>query len=147
MLQSLRVANPPARSYEETCEYVVRLLISQIIMVKNPNHVYLNNYQKDYNYVLPFKNGALSALNELLDIIPESIMEATYHDILNSIFIVVGTLPDILNLKISKHPEVIARKVYQYMLKNEQKYLNDFKTPKGEQVFSCILENLVGYSI
>jgi len=32
-------------------------------MVKNPNHVYLNNYQKDYNYVLPFKNGALSALN------------------------------------------------------------------------------------
>jgi len=108
-------------------------------MVKNPNHVYLNNYQKDYNYVLPFKNGALAALNELLDVIPESVLEATYNDILNSIFIVVGTLPDILNLKISKHPEIIAKKVYQYMLKDEQKFLIDFKTDKGEQVFSCIL--------
>jgi len=42
--------------------------------VKNPNHVYLNNYQKDYNYVLPFKNGALSTLCELIDLIPDSIL-------------------------------------------------------------------------
>lgn len=73
-------------------------------MTKNPNHIYLNNYQKDYNHVLPFKNAALSALNELLDIIPENVLDICYPDILNSIFIVVGTLPDILNLKISKHP-------------------------------------------
>lgn len=97
-------------------------------MLKNPNHVYLNNYQKDYNYVLPFKNGALSALNEFLDIVPESIMENTYSDVLNSIFIVVGTLPDILNLKISKHPEVIAKKIYTFLLKDEQKFLAEFKT-------------------
>lgn len=87
-------------------------------MVKNPNHVYLNNYQKDYNYVLPFKNGALSALNELVDLIPDSILETTYLDILNSIFIVVGALPDILNLKISKHPEIIAKKIYTFLLKD-----------------------------
>ncbi len=107
---------------------MIRLLISQVIMVKNPNHVYLNNYQRDYNYVLPFKNGALSALNELLDTVPDAILEATSYDILNSIFIVVGTLPDILNLKISKHPEAIARKVYHFLLKDEQKFLVDFKT-------------------
>ncbi len=73
-------------------------------MLKNPNHVYLNNYQRDYNYVLPFKNGALACLNELLDVVPEFILESTYPDILNAVFIVVGSLPDILNLKISKHP-------------------------------------------
>ena len=128
ILQSLKSLDPVPKSYEETCELIVRLLISQIIMVKNPNHVYLNNYQKDYNYVLPFKNGALSAMNELLDVIPESVLDVTSYDILNSIFIVVGTLPDILNLKISKHPEVIARKVYQFMLKDEHKFLNEFKT-------------------
>ena len=68
-------------------------------------------------------------------------------DILNSIFIVVGALPDILNLKISKHPEIIAKKIYTFLLKDEQKFLTEFKTERGEQFFSCILENLVGYSI
>ena len=33
------------------------------------------------------------------------------------------------------------------MLKDEEKFMTEFKTEKGEQVFNCILENLVGYSI
>ncbi len=32
-------------------------------MIKNQNQVYLNNYQKDYNHVLPYKNAALSAMS------------------------------------------------------------------------------------
>jgi hypothetical protein len=48
-------------------------------MINNPNHIYLNPYQKDYNYVLPYKNAALSALCEIIDKVPETVMEESYH--------------------------------------------------------------------
>ena len=32
-------------------------------MLSNPQQIKLNNYQNDYNHVLPYKNAALSALN------------------------------------------------------------------------------------
>ena len=63
IINSVKEVTSLPESYSATCEYIIRLLISQIVMVKNPNQVYLNSYQKDYNYVLPFKNGALSAMN------------------------------------------------------------------------------------
>jgi hypothetical protein len=33
------------------------------------------------------------------------------------------------------------------MLRDEKNFMETFKTPKGERVFACILENLVGYSV
>jgi hypothetical protein len=45
-----------------------------------------------------------------------------------------------------KHPRAIAHKIYKYILQDEQIYLENFNTPKGERVFNCILDNLVNYS-
>jgi len=40
-------------------------------MLKNPHQIKLNIYQNDYNYILPFKNAALGALNEIIDKLPD----------------------------------------------------------------------------
>lgn len=116
-------------------------------MLKNPHQIKLNPYQNDYNHILPFKNAALGALNELLDKAPPQIIEETYPDVLEAVFISLTAIPDILNLKIMKHPRAIARKIFKYMLRDEKIFMETFRTPRGERVFACILENLVGYSV
>lgn len=52
---------------DSICEHVIRMLISQVIMLKNPPHIEINSFQDEYNHVLPYKNAALSCLNELID--------------------------------------------------------------------------------
>jgi len=44
-------------------------------MLKNPHQIKLNPYQNDYNHILPFKNAALGALDELISKAPTSIIE------------------------------------------------------------------------
>lgn len=44
-------------------------------MLRNPHQIKLNPYQNDYNHILPYKNAALGALNELLDKAPQQIIE------------------------------------------------------------------------
>jgi hypothetical protein len=51
-------------------------------MLRNPHQIKLNPYQNDYNHILPFKNAALGALNELLEKAPPLIVEETYADVL-----------------------------------------------------------------
>lgn len=99
-------------------EYIIRMLISQIIMIKNPQHIEMNSFQSEYNHVLPFKNAALNCLNEIIDTTSSSVIEETKGDILQAVFIVVTTVPDILNLKIMQHPAVIANKIFQHMLRD-----------------------------
>ena len=69
--------------------------------------------------MLPYKNAALSCLNEIIDNTPTKIIDKLKGDIIQSIFIVVATVPDILNLKIMEHPPIIADKIYNHMLKDE----------------------------
>lgn len=114
-------------------------------MLTNPKQIRLNTYQSHYNHVLPYKNAALGALNELIDRTPEAVLEKTYPDILETVFISVVSVTDILNLKIMKHPRLIARKVYRFMLRDQLKYRANFATEKSQRVFGCILENLVSY--
>lgn len=56
--------------------------MSSVVMLKNPHQIKLNIYQHDYNHILPFKNAALGALNEILDKTPNIIMEEIYPDVL-----------------------------------------------------------------
>jgi hypothetical protein len=136
----------PADAHNDTVGFLIKLLISSCVMLKNPHQIKLNPYQNDYNHILPFKNAALGALDELITKAPPAILEETYPDILEAVFVSVTAIPDILNLKIMKHPRAIARKIYKYLLQDEQAYLANFNTPKGERVFNCILDNLVNYS-
>jgi hypothetical protein len=46
-----------------------------------------------------------------------------------------------------KHPRAIARKIFKYMLRDDQAFMEAFRTPRGERVFNSILDNLVGYSV
>lgn len=87
-------------------------------MIKNPQHIEINNFQSEYNHVLPFKNAALNCLNEIIDTTSPAVIDETKGDIIQAIFIVVTTVPDILNLKIMQHPIVIAEKIYKHMLKD-----------------------------
>ena len=126
---------------------MIRLLVSSVVMLCNPHQIKLNPYQNDYNHILPFKNAALGALSELLEKAPPAIMEETYPDVLDAVFVSLTAIPDILNLKIMKHPRAIARKIFNYMLRDEQVFMESSKTPRGERVFNSILDNLVGYSV
>lgn len=136
-----------ANAHNDTVHFLMKLLVSSTVMLKNPHQIKLNQYQNDYNHILPYKNAALGALNELIDKASPQIIEETYPDILEAVFISVTAIPDILNLKIMKHPRAIARKIYKYILRDEQLYLENFRTAKSERVFNCILENLVNYSV
>jgi hypothetical protein len=69
---------------------------------------------------LPYKNAAFGALNELLDKAPVEIIDECYLDILEAIFISIVALPDVLSLKILKHPRAIAKKIYKHILRDEQ---------------------------
>lgn len=69
-------------AHNEIVEFVIKLLISSAVMLKNPHQIKLNPYQDDYNHILPFKNAALAALSELIDKTPPEIIEETYPDIL-----------------------------------------------------------------
>lgn len=60
---------------DQVYEYVIRMLISQIIMIKNPQHIQINSYQSEYNHVLPFKNAALNCLNEIMDSTSHAVLE------------------------------------------------------------------------
>lgn len=112
-----------ANVHNELIEYLIRLLMSSIVMLKNPHQIKLNTYQNDYNHILPFKNAALGALNDLIDKTPNNILEEVYPDVLESVFISLNAIPDILNLKIMKHPKIIAKKIYKYILRDEKAFL------------------------
>ena len=62
-------------------------------------------------------------------------------------FVAVSSIPDILSLKILKHPRAIARKVFKHMLKSEEVFMERFRTERGKRVFNCILDSLIGYSL
>lgn len=109
-------------------EYIMRLLISAAVSLKNPHQIRLNPYQYDYNHILPYKNAALGVLNELIDKAPVSIIDDLYPDILDTVFVAVASIPDILSLKIMKHPRAIARKIFKHMLRDEQIFMEKFKT-------------------
>jgi hypothetical protein len=49
--------------HNETIEFLIRLLVSSVVMLRNPHQIKLNPYQNDYNHILPFKNAALGALS------------------------------------------------------------------------------------
>lgn len=51
------------------------------------------------------------------------VLEETKADIIQAIFIVVTTVPDILNLKIMQHPGAIANKIFVHMLKDEKEFV------------------------
>ena len=144
MLEATEGTNTSETLYEN----VIRLLVSQVIMINNPQHIEINSFQSEYNHVLPYKNAALSCLNEVIDNAPYSVLKETKGDILQSVFIVVTTVPDILNLKIMQHPPVIAKKIYNHMLQDEKEFLKSIQTRQspGERIFLNILENLVSYS-
>jgi hypothetical protein len=99
-------------------EHIIRMLISQIIMIKNPNHIDINSLQNEYNHTLPYKNAALNCLNNIIDSASPVVLDETKGDIIQAIFIVVTTLPDILNLKVMQHPSTIANKVFAHILKD-----------------------------
>jgi hypothetical protein len=105
-------------AYEATIEYLMRLLISAVVSLRNPQQIRLNPYQHDYNHILPYKNAALGVMNELLDKTPSSIIDDIYPDILETVFVAVASIPDILSLKIMKHPRAIARKIFKHMLRD-----------------------------
>ena len=58
----------------ETVEYIMKLLLSACVSLQNPHQIRLNPYQNEYNHILPYKNAALGALNELLDKAPVEII-------------------------------------------------------------------------
>ena len=58
-----------------------------------------------------------------------------------------STTPDILSLKIMRHPRAIVGKIYKFMLRDEKAFLEGFKSPKTERVFGYILDHMVGYSV
>ena len=97
-------------------------------MVSNPQHVCLNAFQDEYNHVLPFKNAALSCLSEIIDNAPENVLDNTYANILQAVFVVVTSVPDILNLKIMEHPPIIAKKIFNYMLRDEKEFVKSLQT-------------------
>lgn len=115
--------------------------------LKNPHQIRLNPYQHDYNHILPYKNAALGVLNELIDKTPSAILDDLYSEILETVFVAVASVSDLLSLKIMKHPRVIARKIFKHMLRDEALFLERFKTERGKRVFGCILDNLIGYSL
>jgi len=47
-------------------------------------------------------------------------LDETKGDIIQAVFIVVTTVPDILNLKIMQHPSAIANKIFTHMLKDQK---------------------------
>ena len=146
-VKSMLSASENTNSSAILYEYVIRLLISQVIMINNPQHIEINSFQSEYNHVLPYKNAALCCLNEIIDTTPSSVLDDTKVDILQSVFIVVTTVPDILNLKIMQHPPVIANKIYDHMLRDEKEFQRSLQTEQGERIFVNILENLVSYSL
>ena len=115
-------------------------------MVSNPKHIMLNAFNNEYNHALPFKNAALSCLSEIIDEAPEKVLFDTHSSILQAIFVVVTSVPDILNLKIMEHPPIIAKKIFDYMLRDEKEFVESLHTEQGEKIFQNILENLVTYS-
>ena len=133
-------------SHEPLHEYIIRLLLSQVVMINSPQHIEINSFQNEYNHVLPYKNAALNCLNEIIDTTPKAVIEKLKADILHSVFIVVATIPDILNLKIMDHPAVIANKIYAHILENEEEFVRSLDTEPGKRLFANILENLVAYS-
>jgi hypothetical protein len=62
----------------------------------------------------------LNCLNNIIDSASPAVLDETKGDIIQAIFIVVTTLPDILNLKVMQHPSTIANKIFAHMLKDEK---------------------------
>lgn len=115
-------------------------------MINNPQHIQINSFQNEYNHVLPYKNAALNCLSEVIDHANENVLEEVKGDVIQAVFIVVTTVPDILNLKIMQHPHAIATKIFNHMLKDQKAFLAFLETEAGDKIFANILENLLSYS-
>lgn len=88
------------------------------------------------------KQASLAVLYELIDMAPEKVIFSNAIALIETVFIVAGSLTDLLNLKIGEYPKLISDKLFSKLLKS--KYLLQHES--WREIFTRILNNLVSYS-
>ena len=70
-----------------------------------------------HTYNLPMKQASLAIILELIDKAPEKVIYSSCLSLIETVFMVASSISDLLNLKISEYPRLIADRLFKRMVK------------------------------